>query len=68
MSDALGDKFDCRETYIAEVRAQCEEYAFAQLGAVYLHSGEWQSLYFNAFYCYERAYPLFMEALNSVSP
>lgn len=68
LSDALGDKFDCRETYIAEVRAQCEEYAFAQLGAVYLHSGEWQSLYFNAFYCYERAYPLFMEALNSVSP
>ena len=67
LSDILKDKYDSKATYIAEVRAQCEEYAYAQLGAVYLHDGEWQSLYFNAFYCYESAYPLFMEALNSVS-
>ena len=65
LSDVLKDRFDSRETYIAEVRAQCGEYAAAQLGAVYLHDGEWQSRYFNAFFCYESAYPLFMEALNS---
>lgn len=67
LSEALKDRFDSSETYIAEVRAQCAEYTSAQLGAVYLHNGEWQSRYFNAFYCYERAYPLFMEALNSVT-
>lgn len=66
LSDVLGDKFDSKETYIAEVRAHCGEYTYAQLGAVYLHEGEWQSRCFNAFFCYESAYPLFMEALSSV--
>ncbi|MCH5341103.1 MAG: serine hydrolase [Acetatifactor sp.] len=66
LSDVLKDRFDSKETYIAEVRAQCEEYQSAQFGVVYLHDGEWQSSYFNAFYCYESAYPLFMEALNAI--
>lgn len=66
LSDVLTNKFDSKETYIAEVRAQCEEYQSAQFGVVYLHDGEWQSSYFNAFYCYESAYPLFMEALNAI--
>lgn len=66
LSDILKDNFDSKATYIAEVRAQCSEYTSAQLGAVHLRDGEWQSLCFNAFFCYESAYDLFMEALNSV--
>ena len=31
LSDVLKDRFDRRATYIAEVRAQCGEYVFAQL-------------------------------------
>lgn len=66
LSDILKDKFDNKETYIAEVRSKCEEYRYAQLGTVYLHNGEWQSRFFNVFYCYESGYDLFMEALNTV--
>ena len=65
LSDILKEKFDNKATYIAEVRSQCEEYKYAQLGTVYLHDGEWQSQCFNVFYCYESGYDLFMEALHS---
>ena len=66
LSDILKDKFDNKATYVVEVRAQCEEYRSAQLGVVHIRDGEWQSLCFNAFFCYESAYDLFIEALNSV--
>ncbi|MCH5193652.1 MAG: serine hydrolase [Oscillospiraceae bacterium] len=66
LSDILKDKFDNKTTYFAEVRAQCSEYKYAQLGAVHLRNGEWQSLCFNAFFCYESANDLFNEAINSV--
>lgn len=67
LRDILGEKFDTKETYIAEVRAKSETTSSGQMGMIYLHGGEWQSQYFNVFYpltAYDK-YNLFLEALRT---
>lgn len=69
MRDILGEKFDPKETYIAEVRAKSETSRSGQMGMIYLRGGEWQSRYFNVFYptaAYHK-YNLFLEAHGCVT-
>ncbi len=67
LSEILGDKFDSKARYIAELRAECHSDTAAQLGLVYRNNGEWISGYLNVFSHDISAYPLFMEALNIVT-
>lgn len=70
LSEILGSEFKPMSKYIAEVRAKCTEYSIfgrsAMLGMVYKRKDEWISNAYYAFYCYDSAYDIFMEALNSV--
>lgn len=69
LRDILGEKFDTKETYIAEVRAKSETMRSGQMGMIYLHGGEWQSRVFNVFYpqnAYDK-YNLFLEALRTAT-
>ncbi len=66
LSEILGNKFDSKASYIAELRAESRSDADAQLGLVYKNNGEWISGYFNVFNHCLNPYPLFMEALNTV--
>ncbi|MDE5993543.1 MAG: hypothetical protein K2G87_10905, partial [Oscillospiraceae bacterium] len=69
LRDILGEKFDAKETYIAEVRAKSETMRSGQMGLIYLHGGEWQSRVFNVFYpqnAYDK-YNLFLEALRTAT-
>lgn len=69
LRDILGEKFDPKETYIAEVRAKSETSRSDQMGMIYMHGGEWQSRYFNVFYpttAYDK-YNLFLEALGTAT-
>lgn len=69
LRDILGEKFDPKETYIAEVRAKSETSRSGQMGMIYMHGGEWQSRYFNVFYpttAYDK-YNLFLEALGTAT-
>lgn len=65
LSAILKNEFDSTKTYIAEIIADTDTIEFAQLGLVYKHDNEWQSMYSNVFYQYESAYALFIEALNN---
>lgn len=67
IAEKLGDKFDSKTSYIAELRAECSSESAAQLGCVYKKEGEWISRYANVFRQYVSAYPLFMEALQTVT-
>lgn len=67
LAEILGNKFDRKTSYIAELRAECSSHTAAQLGCVYKKDGEWVSGYFNVFSQYISAYPLFMEALHTVT-
>ncbi|MBD5139571.1 MAG: MerR family transcriptional regulator [Ruminococcus sp.] len=69
LRDILGEKFDTKETYIAEVRAKSETMRSGQMGMIYMHDGEWQSRVFNVFYpqnAYDK-YNLFLEALRTAT-
>ncbi len=69
LRDILGEKFDPKGTYIAEVRAKSETSRSGQMGMIYLRGGEWQSRYFNVFYptaAYDK-YNLFLEAHGCVT-
>lgn len=70
LSEILGSEFKPMGKYIAEVRAECTEYSIfgrsAMLGMVYKRKDEWISVAYYAFYCYDSAYDIFMEALNRV--
>ena len=71
LSEILGSEFKPMGKYIAEVRAECTEYSIfgrsAMLGMVYKRKDEWISVAYCAFYCYDSAYDIFMEALNRVA-
>ncbi|MDE7289884.1 MAG: beta-lactamase family protein, partial [Oscillospiraceae bacterium] len=70
LSEILGSEFKPMGKYIAEVRAECTEYSIfgqsAMLGMVYKRKDEWISVAYYAFYCYDSAYDIFMEALSRV--
>ena len=65
-ANLLGDRFNPDDTYILEVRAECDSPQASQIGIKYVRGGEEQSMGYYIFFNEIQPYDLFMEALGNV--